>query len=61
MCIGFAAVASAMPAVGSAATEVPYSLQVNALTGPQGGLLRIEVDAEAPTPAVETLSSFMSR
>ena len=54
--LGFAAVASAMPAVGSAATAVPYSLQVNALTGPQGGLLRIEVDAEAPAPAVETLS-----
>ena len=33
----------------------PYSLQVSALTGPQGGLLRIEVDAEAPAPAVETL------
>ncbi len=54
--LGFAAVASAMPAVGSAATDVPYSLQVNALTGPQGGLLRIEVDAEAPASAVETLS-----
>src|SRR6185295_7749152 len=54
--LGFAVAASAMPAVGSAANAVPYSLQVSALTGPQGGLLRIEVDAEAPASAVETLN-----
>ena len=53
--VGLAAVALAVPAAGGAAVAAPYSLQVSALTGPQGGLLRIEVDAEATAPAVETL------
>ena len=34
---------------------MPYSLQVGALTGPQGGLLTIEVDAGATAPAVTGL------
>jgi hypothetical protein len=50
-----AVVVLALPVTGSAANAVPYSLRVSALTGPQGGLLRIEVDAEATAPAVETL------
>ena len=53
--VGSAAVALAVPAAWGAAVAVPYTLQVSALTGPQGGLLRVEVDAEAPAPAVETL------
>jgi hypothetical protein len=53
--IGSVATALAAPAAGGAAVAVPYSLQVSALTGPQGGLLRIEVEAEAPASAAETL------
>ncbi len=53
--VGSAAIALAAPAAGSAADAVPYSLQAGVLTGPQGGVLRLEVDAEAPAPAVETL------
>jgi hypothetical protein len=53
--VGSAAIALAVPAAGSAAAQAPYTLQVSALTGPQGGLLRIEIDPDASAPAVETL------
>jgi hypothetical protein len=53
--IGSLAVALGAPAAGGAAVAAPYSLQVSALTGPQGGLLRIEVDADAPASPVKTL------
>ena len=51
---GSFAVAVAAPDSARAAT-VPYSLQVSALTGPQGGLARIEVDATATAVPVDSL------
>jgi hypothetical protein len=53
--IGSVAIALTAPAAGGAAVAIPYSLKVSALTGPQGGLLRIEIDAEAPASTVERL------
>ena len=50
-----AVVVLALPATGGAAQAVPYSLQVNVLTGPQGGLLEVDVHAAAPALPVETL------
>ena len=53
--MGSVVTALAAPAAARAAAVMPYSLQVGALTGPQGGLLRIEVDAGATVPAVTGL------
>ena len=49
------ALALVAPVAGSAADATPYSLQVGVLTGPQGGLLRLEVTPKAGAPAVESL------
>jgi hypothetical protein len=48
-----AVVVLALPATGSAADPIPYSLQVSVLTGPQGGLLEATVHAAAPASPVE--------
>jgi hypothetical protein len=53
--VGAATLALAAPAAGDAVDLAPYSLQVSALTGPQGGLLRIEVEAVAGVPGVSSL------
>ena len=54
--VGSVVAALAAPAAAKAAAVVPYSLQVSVLTGPQGGLLRIEVPhAGATVPAVTGL------
>jgi hypothetical protein len=53
--VGSATIALAAVPAGGAADSAPYTLQVSALTGPQGGLLRIEVNADAGVPAVATM------
>jgi hypothetical protein len=53
--MGSVLVALTAPAAARAAAVVPYSVQASALTGPQGGLLTVEVDAGATVPAVTGL------
>ena len=52
--IGCGAILAA-PTPAGAAAEVPYSLQLGVLTGPQGGDLRIQVVPKPGEPAVSVL------